>query len=537
MRKLSFHCQYPKYAELFEKPESFAKAGAVGSISEYVVGMAVGGSLGATTWGGVSLLRRLRRPAPESGNLKGFDPNRMWCLQHDLQCLSADLTRDVGVHSELLGVASQELETAVQNGDVRPGSAAIPCIAGLIRANVELTRKLDDAHQLLREKSQEIQTQLSAAFSDPLTSVANRPAFDYELSRRIQEWQRQKTPVSLVILDVDHFKRLNDTYGHPAGDEVLKLLARTLESTVRQMDLVARYGGEEFCVVLPNSGESRAKEAAERLRQTIADRPFKVDGTELSITVSVGVSCILANDDAASLLKRSDLALYESKRAGRNCVHFHTGTNCELVGERPPTPPAEEVEIQETSLVGATADGLTGLPNQRYFEEELRRRVAEARRYGATFSLLAVQIDNFQRVRGLDVKSGPLVLKATAQLFRSAVRESDLVAKYADDMFVAMLTSSALSESLHPARRLRNAVASCERVGRAALPGFTVSVGAAEAMPGDVAESLLSRTFAACRAASGAGGDRIYIHDPAEGLRPDTEAAGFENAATAAVNN
>lgn len=493
------------------------------SISEYLVGMAVGASLGATAWGGVSLLRRLRRPARQSDNPNRFDPNRMWCLQHDLQCLSSDLTRDVGVHSELLGVASQELETAVQNGDVRPGSPAIPCIAGLLRANAELTQKLDEAHVLLREKSQEIQTQLSAAFSDPLTSVANRPAFDYELSRRIQEWERQKTPVSLVILDVDHFKRLNDTYGHPAGDEVLKLLASMLQSKARQMDLVARYGGEEFCVVLPNSDETRAQEAAERLRQTIADRPFKVDGTELSVTVSVGVSSIVAGDDAASLLKRSDLALYQSKRAGRNCVHFHNATGCVLVGDRPAVPESAEVEIQEAPLVAATADGLTGLPNQRYFEEELRRRVAEARRYGVTFSLLAVQIDNFHRLRGLDVKTGPMVLKATAQLLQSAVRESDLVARYSDDVFVAMLTSSSLAEALHPARRLRRAVNSCARVGKTPLPGFTVSVGAAEAMTGDVAESILSRTFAASRAAAGAGGDRIYIHDSVGGLRPDVE--------------
>src|SRR5262249_43341180 len=161
--------------------------------------------------------------------------------------------------------------------------------------------------------------------TDALTGVCNRRAFDDELNRRVAEWQRRKTMFSLVMLDVDHFKKFNDTHGHQAGDGVLKGVAKTLKDTLREMDFVARYGGEEFAAVLPVTNQSEALIAAERMRVAVEKAVFKFHGTELRVHCSFGVAQVLVDNTPAEMVRRADAALYQSKSAGRNCVHFHNG--------------------------------------------------------------------------------------------------------------------------------------------------------------------------------------------------------------------
>ena len=112
--------------------------------------------------------------------------------------------------------------------------------------------------------------------SDALTGVANRRAFEYELRRRLTEWNRRNTPLSLTFVDVDHFKKFNDTYGHRAGDAVLCGVARRLRETIRETDLVVRYGGEEFAIVMPDTTLEVAKEVAERARFAIEESRFQI---------------------------------------------------------------------------------------------------------------------------------------------------------------------------------------------------------------------------------------------------------------------
>ncbi|MCA1772490.1 MAG: diguanylate cyclase [Halomonas sp.] len=154
------------------------------------------------------------------------------------------------------------------------------------------------------------------ANTDDQTGLANRMSFDRQLSKEIARSDRYARPLSLIMLDIDHFKFINDTYGHHVGDEVLVEFARLLSNNLREIDLCARWGGEEFMVLIPETTRDQALQLADKLRQLIADTPFP---SVEHITASFGVVEI-DNESAVDIIKRIDRALYEAKRSGRNRV-------------------------------------------------------------------------------------------------------------------------------------------------------------------------------------------------------------------------
>jgi len=166
-----------------------------------------------------------------------------------------------------------------------------------------------------------LQSSVSMAYTDALTGVYNRRYMNSHQDRKILEIAEAGKPVSVMMFDIDHFKPVNDTYGHAAGDEVLKQLAARVADNVRDFDMVARYGGEEFVVIMPTTPPEAAFMVAERVRNRIADTPFPIPGREepLEVTVSIGVATTTdPSEEAASLVARADASLYEAKHAGRN---------------------------------------------------------------------------------------------------------------------------------------------------------------------------------------------------------------------------
>lgn len=161
----------------------------------------------------------------------------------------------------------------------------------------------------------------SLAVTDGLTGLCNHRHFYDELHREMARARRQRSPLSLLMLDIDHFKEFNDTFGHIQGDQVLRTVAGILRETARDMDVVARYGGEEFAVILPDTSPAQARHVAERIRQQIAHTPFRGGA---SITVSVGVAGLDASQEPPEsppdLVRRADQALYRAKQTGRNRV-------------------------------------------------------------------------------------------------------------------------------------------------------------------------------------------------------------------------
>lgn len=179
-------------------------------------------------------------------------------------------------------------------------------------------------HRYAQELRESVNNTMAMAVTDELTGLYNRRYFDRHLAVMLGKAQGQGRDLALMMLDMDHFKAVNDTHGHDVGDTVLRELAQRLRRSIRGVDLACRFGGEEFVVLMPDTDMSQAEAVAERVRVTVAEKPFEISETlMLSLTVSVGVSLNEEDHDTPeTLLKRADIALYRAKRSGRNRVVF-----------------------------------------------------------------------------------------------------------------------------------------------------------------------------------------------------------------------
>ncbi len=211
----------------------------------------------------------------------------------------------------------------------------------LVHENQQLIASLSAKNQALLEMNRELEAKIherthelaeantrlaQLAVTDGLTGLYNHRHLHERLSLEVERSQRSGLPLSLLMLDVDHFKQFNDTFGHPAGDEVLRQLARVLNDTRRANDVVARYGGEEFAVILVDTAKFTAAKVAERVRERIAAHDFS-DAAQRAGTISVSIGVATFPDDgsdAEALVRAADAALYAAKRAGRNRVVLAT---------------------------------------------------------------------------------------------------------------------------------------------------------------------------------------------------------------------
>lgn len=194
-----------------------------------------------------------------------------------------------------------------------------------------LSKPLDEVQLVVRlrvaERILELYGKLYAeATYDRLTGVRNRATIMDYLSEQLQRGTRENSPLSLIVADLDHFKLVNDTYGHPVGDVMLHEAAQRMRVAIRPYDMVGRYGGEEFLVIIPNCGLNEALAIAERIRCSVHAHPVKSQAGEISMTVSLGVATSEGNTDMdpTELISAADKALYHAKKAGRNCVASHS---------------------------------------------------------------------------------------------------------------------------------------------------------------------------------------------------------------------
>jgi diguanylate cyclase (GGDEF)-like protein len=178
--------------------------------------------------------------------------------------------------------------------------------------------ELASINETLRQKNVELH---EISITDSLTRLYNRKHLMETLDREVTRSERYSHPFSLLIIDIDHFKKYNDTYGHLAGDEVLRRLASVFKETIRSSDYAARYGGEEFIIILPEISPEQGVEAAERIRRKVGEQRFEGDGEAIEVTISVGVASYPENGkDAETVIRNADEALYEAKKLGRNQV-------------------------------------------------------------------------------------------------------------------------------------------------------------------------------------------------------------------------
>lgn len=174
----------------------------------------------------------------------------------------------------------------------------------------------------IQRQEQVLQKYMAAALTDGLTGLANRQAFDQALTTTLAHMTPPRDRISVLLIDADHFKGINDTYGHQAGDDALRFLANTAATFFEGDGAVARYGGEEFAVALPGYRLKDAVSFAKRFRELVERTPCACGDKSVPITVSIGVAEAYAGENGDELIHRADMALYSAKRMGRNCVWF-----------------------------------------------------------------------------------------------------------------------------------------------------------------------------------------------------------------------
>ncbi len=400
---------------------------------------------------------------------------------------------------------------------------AMDAVGKILEANQRLKVQLHDAHKRLEQQAQQIEVHAAHALTDSLTGLANRRAFDAELTRRVAESGRYGAPLSLIMLDIDHFKQFNDEFGHGAGDMVLAEVAKALKATMRTPDFVARYGGEEFAIIMPHTAMDQIPICAERIRLRIEETRCEFEGQTLSVTASLGVAQFIRGQKSADLLRCADEALYAAKHAGRNRVHFCAAARADHSTNGSEIPALDEtgakgvklsVAVDSSESTDLRTDASTGLPNRMAFLEDMRRRLSEAQRHDTRFSLMFIKIDNLDELREQHgAPLGGLVLRVFTQFLSAAMREMDVVARYDDERFGIILPGTALVDAAAAGERLRSAIQRSPLSLMKKSIALSVSIGLAEAKRTEELELLVQRAQEAMEAAVVIGGNGVHFHN------------------------
>lgn len=300
----------------------------------FLLGLALGiGLLVAGILLGFFLGRRI------GGARQSADREHFLQFLHNLALWTSEFAGDVSKYQLQLRSLSEQM----QIGSGAPREQILGLLTQIMQANQQLQQRLDSAEQRLESQTSQIADYLTEARTDGLTGLANRRALDQALNDLYASWQTKHQAFTLGLIDIDHFKRINDEFGHPVGDMVLKNVAEVIRVELGDAASVARYGGEEFAVLwLVDVAQAAA--CLERLRVTIAEMRFSHEQIAIPVTISAGVSQVMGDDRIGNVVRRSDEALYTAKLAGRNRVYWHDGTICHLLGQPVGTPSEQAAE-------------------------------------------------------------------------------------------------------------------------------------------------------------------------------------------------
>jgi diguanylate cyclase len=444
-------------------------------------------------------------PSPVAANVEHVQQ-----LIGQVSALTSTVAQDVGKHNVNVQAISSELAAAAASDPTTVG--AIVC--KLVLANQELQSRLERAESTLHAHSRQLQDAITSARTDGLTGLLNRRALDEELRRCLAELQGQGRPAALLMLDVDHFKRFNDTFGHVAGDQALIHVADTLRTQSRATDIVARYGGEEFTVVFTAATAALVRERAEGLRTAIGRRTVAYDGREMQVTASAGLAEASPDDTASDWIKRADAALYAAKRGGRNCAYIAMNDASEPLTEAQPEETHESISAPTRTLNESAAELAAEAFADTMFVQTIARRIAEWRRGGATLTLILARLDQTPQDFPEDPEqTGPRSMRLALQLARNSTREMDLLTRWGRDGVAILLPSTAAADAKVVARRLRNAFASEAANCPADAQPASMSIGIAEGIEGNDSKRVLERAWLALDAARSAGPASIFVHD------------------------
>ncbi|MBX3421727.1 MAG: GGDEF domain-containing protein [Pirellulaceae bacterium] len=242
---------------------------------------------------------------------------------------TSELSGDVVKYQNQLS----NIDQRVRSGTAHP-EEMMNMVSQMMETNRQLQARLETTELKLDTQTDQLASYLKEARTDGLTGLMNRKAFDKTTDELFVQWQKHSKPFCLGLVDIDHFKKINDTYGHPAGDQVLKQVAVLMQSELTDLVCIARYGGEEFgFLTLTPLAEAAAQ--LERFRRSLAKIQVEFEQHAITMTLSGGVAQIVPNERIGLLVRRADEALYAAKTGGRNRVYIHNGQSCQLISQVP----------------------------------------------------------------------------------------------------------------------------------------------------------------------------------------------------------
>lgn len=296
------------------------------------------------------------------------DHSQFLSFVRNLSLWTSEFAGDVSKYQNQLDSISRR----AQGKGEAPREEVLKMLSQIMSANQELQQRLDDTEKRLESQTVQISSYLTEARTDGLTGLLNRRAFDKSTDELFAAWTGKKQLFSLGLIDIDHFKQINDTHGHPAGDAVLKQVAQLIQSEFRDAACVARYGGEEFAVLMLASVENTSL-ALDRLRDHMSKLEVMHEGKRISVSLSAGASQILPEEKIGKLVRRADEALYAAKLGGRNRVYLHDGIRSVLVTKGTPLsvlPPAHGIDSKKVAELESRVQNRL----QRIVDEESRRK-------------------------------------------------------------------------------------------------------------------------------------------------------------------
>jgi diguanylate cyclase (GGDEF)-like protein len=360
------------------------------------------------------------------------------------------------------------------------------------------------------------------AIRDELTGSHNRRHLIRLIENEKERAARLGGMFCLCLLDIDHFKRINDTYGHQAGDAVLREFAATVQRQIRESDSFGRYGGEEFLLMLPETSIDEARALAERVRANIAGLGFP-DLPDLAVTVSIGVAQYLVDEPIAQTVARADEALYQAKSGGRNrVVCYGQQDDAAVVADHAPVPAGLPQTLPQVLLDAGGRDHLTGLLNRRMLRDRLAHAIERAVRNGDMVGLILLNVNRFKEInQALGDEAGDAVLVQVATTLGELLRDCDTVARWSSDEFAVLIEDLGQeADAVQVARKIVGAFAAPLMVGQQSC-FVTFSAGVA-VFPGAGAghDILLEHADVAMTRARAWGENNVELFVPQQAAVP-----------------
>ncbi|MBM4088219.1 MAG: diguanylate cyclase [Planctomycetes bacterium] len=401
----------------------------------------------------------------------------------------------------------------------------------------ETRQRLARAESLIHEQTLQLQARVAESQTDGLTGIANRRSFDRQLHERCAASRVSRCPTSVVLIDIDHFKNINDTYGHHVGDAVLRGLASLFRDRLPPGTLLARYGGEEFVIALHGTFLDHVVQLAEELRSQVCRTRFRHENQNLLLTISCGLAQLDPSENPGRLVQRADTAMYAAKQAGRNRTFWHDGQELHLATCHEDDPP-HAVRSEDRDLACPVVDlntcdeWWTASPlnsgaqsASALFSKSaranwcdgamlfwyVRQRIEELKHGGDAFCVLALDVDNAQHItRRFGLVALHFMMRAQMLHLDATLRDMDVVARTSHSRIIAILPRLTLERVAPVLARLRDTMDRFTYPTATDLLEYSISAGVTEAAGFDDATRLVVRAETALDVAQSRGTRQFF---------------------------